>query len=223
VLRTPEGLVLLAGLFLSLAVAAALIVAAFWSVSYAQLVAAVIATNLVFGRVSALSLGYATGLDELTVVLVNLVMETILVLAFYPLFVFFWHQLVETRTLLPYLQSVRQAAERHEGAIRRYGLIGLFLFVWSPIWMTGPVVGCAIGVLLGLAMRVTLSIVLAGTYVAILGWALVMRELHEHAARFSPLGPLLVFVILVMLIACGYMLRRSARRKAGKSVEEHID
>ena len=85
-LRTPEGAVLLAGLSLSLGLAAALVVTALWSAKAAQLLAGLVATNLVFGRVAAMSLGYATGLDVFTVVLANALIETILVLLFYPLF-----------------------------------------------------------------------------------------------------------------------------------------
>ena len=223
VLRTSEGLVLLAALCLSLALLAALAVATVWSPGYGQLLAAVIATNLVFGRVTGMSLGYATGLDDLTVVLANLLIETILVLIFYPLFVFSWRGLLEVKTLRPYLRAVRETAERHHGTIRRYGLIGLFLFVWSPIWMTGPVVGCAIGVLLGLSMRVTLGVVLAGTYVAILGWAVAMRQLHDQVAGFSPFGPLALFAFLVVIIVGGYLLRRFVHCRPRASARERVD
>lgn len=212
-LRTPEGMVLVTGLTLLLALVAALAVSAVWSVGYARLLAAVIATNLVFGRVTAMSLGYATGLDDVSVVLANLVVEAILVLAFYPLCVLSWGQLLEVKALRPTLRAVREAAERHRDPIRRYGLVGLFLFVWSPLWMTGPVVGCALGVLMGLTMRVTLAVVLAGTSVAILGWAVAMRELHEQAARFNPLGPLILCATLVVMIAAAYLLRR---RRSGR-------
>jgi uncharacterized membrane protein len=223
VLGTSEGLVLLSGLSLSLALVVALAVTAVWHTEYAQLVAAVVATNLVFGRVAAMSLGYATGLDELTVVLANLLIESIMVLVFYPLFVFSWYHLLEVKTLRPYLRSVRGAAERHHETIRRYGLIGLFLFVWSPLWMTGPIVGCAIGVLMGLAMRVILSVVLAGTSVAILVWALAMRELYERATGLGSLGLLLLLAVLVVIVAGGYLLRRNARQQPKTPGRDRVD
>ena len=206
-LRTPEGAVLLAGLSLSLGLAAALVLTALWSAKAAQLLAGLVATNLVFGRVAAMSLGYATGLDVFTVVLANALIETILVLLFYPLFLFSWRQLLDVRRFGSYLRAVRASAERHKETISRYGLLGLFLFVWSPLWMTGPVVGCAIGILLGMAMRVTLSVVLAGTYVAILGWALIILHLHEQVARASSLAPLMVLVAVVIMTAAAYWLR----------------
>jgi uncharacterized membrane protein len=209
-LRTPEGAVFLTGLGLSLGLVATIVVTELWSARTGQLLAAVVATNLVFGRVTAMSLGYATGLDLVTLVLANALIETILVLLFYPLFVFSWRQLVDLRRFGAYLRAVRVSAERHEEKIRRYGLIGLFIFVWSPFWMTGPVVGCALGILLGLAMRVTLSVVLAGTYVAIVGWALIMLQLHEQVARLSSIAPLMMLLALVIITVLAYWLRHRA-------------
>jgi uncharacterized membrane protein len=143
--------------------AVTLVLAAFWSARIAPLLAAVGATNLVFGRVTAMSLGYATGLDLFSVMIINAVIETLLVLVFYPLLLFSWRQLIEVGHVASFLQTVRGSAGRHKETIRRYGLIGLFLVVWSPIRMTGPVVGCGIGILLGFSMRMTLTAVLSGT------------------------------------------------------------
>ncbi len=207
---------LLTGIGLSLAAVTSLAVTAVGSPAYSQLLAAVTATNLVFGRAAAISLGYAVGLDDVTVVLVNLLIETLLVLVFYPLFVFSWRQLFELKRLRRYMSAVRDAAERHREKIRRYGIIGLFLFVWSPLWMTGPVVGCAIGFLLGLHIRVTLSVVLGGTFVAMIAWAVVMRELNEQAARLSAVGPLVLFTVVVLIVAAAYLLRGRARKRSGK-------
>ncbi len=213
--RQPEGLVLLTGIGLSIAALTSLAVIAVWSPAYSQLLAAVTATNLVFGRAAAISLGYAMGLDDVTVVLVNLLIETLLVLVFYPLFVFSWRQLFELKRLRRYMSAVRDAAERHKEKIRRYGIIGLFLFVWSPLWMTGPVVGCAIGFLPGLHIRVTLSVVLGGTFVAMIGWAVVMRELSEQAARLSAFGPLILFAVVVLIVAAAYFIRGRTRKRSG--------
>jgi uncharacterized membrane protein len=215
-MRRPEGLALLTGLGLSLAAVTALAASAIWSPAYSQSLAAVTATNLVFGRAAAISLGYAMGLDDVTVILVNLLIETILVLVFYPLFVFSWWQLFELKRLRRSMSAVRDAAERHRETIRRYGVIGLFAFVWSPLWMTGPVIGCAIGFLLGLRMRVTLSVVLGGTFVAMIGWAVVMRALNEQAARLSAVGPLALFAIMALLVVVAHLFRGRVRDRSGK-------
>ena len=72
---------------------------------------------------------------------------------------------------------IHKAADAHKETVRKYGIAGLFLFVWFPFWMTGPVVGCVIGFMIGLRIRLNLSIVLAGTYMAIIGWAVFLRDL----------------------------------------------
>lgn len=52
------------------------------------------ATNIIFGRAAGISVGYTMGLDHIVVVTVNMLIETILVLLFYPLFVLSWRRLL---------------------------------------------------------------------------------------------------------------------------------
>ena len=78
-------------------------------------------------------------------------------------------------------------------------MIGLLAFVCLPFWMTGPVVGCAIGFLLGLRTWVNLTVVLAGTYLAIGGWALLLRELHARVAEYSVFGPMVLMALIVLI------------------------
>ncbi|NEV62952.1 small multi-drug export protein [Thiorhodococcus minor] len=212
-LRTPEGMVLLAGIGLTLISLTALLIGALWSPDLSRRLLAVAATNLVFGRVAAMSFGFALGLNHVAVILPNLLMETILVLVLYPLFVFSWRQLVEVQGLHRYLGSVRTAAERNQDSVRRYGLAGLFIFVWSPIWMTGPVVGCAIGFIIGLPMHLNLGAVLAGTYLAIVVWGFGVRELLERVADLSALGGVVVIAAVIFLAGVGLLAHRRRHRK----------
>lgn len=159
-------------------------------------------THIFFGRAAGLSLGYTLGLHHGLVIVVNAVIETIMVMLLYPLFVFSWSHLVS----LPFLQGLmgrtHQAAEANQSVIRRFGLIGLFVFVWLPFWMTGPVVGCVIGFLIHLHPWLNVSIVLGGTYIAIISWAFLLREVYERLEAYNayaPVGVVLVIMVLVML------------------------
>lgn len=67
--------------------------------------------------------------------------------------------------------------------------------------MTGPLVGCAIGYLIGLRARTNLCIVLIGTYAAIICWAYVLHELNLRLRELSSFGPLIL--VAVLLVACG--------------------
>ncbi|MBT8129950.1 MAG: small multi-drug export protein, partial [Gammaproteobacteria bacterium] len=100
--------------------------------------------------------------------------------------------------------------------VRRYGIIGLLAFVWLPFWMTGPVVGCAIGYLLGMSPWLTIVVVLTGTYIAMGGWAFLMFDLHNRAAEFGSWAPLLLIGLIILIVLAGYWLkRRKTGRKTG--------
>ena len=78
-----------------------------------------------------------------------------------------------------YLLNLQEAAEHHRPIITKLGIPGLFFFVLTPFWMTGPVVGCIIGYLLGLRHWMNLSVVIAGTCFAIVGWNIIIDRLNE--------------------------------------------
>jgi uncharacterized membrane protein len=160
-----------------------------------QILLGMTAAEVVFGRIACMGIGYSMEIGHARVVLISMLLETILVLVFYPLFVFIWQQLLMIRWLKRLSDRTRKAAERHKDKVRKYGIIGLFMFVWLPFWMTGPVVGCMIGYLLGLRIWVNLVTVLAGTYVAILGWAYLLHELHRQTLSYSSYAIVIIAAI----------------------------
>jgi uncharacterized membrane protein len=164
------------------------------------------AAEVVFGRVTCMALGYSTGFSHVEVVLISMFLETILVMITYPMFVFIWRQLLVIKWLKKSSDRIRRAAERHKGTINRYGVIGLFAFVWLPFWMTGPVVGCMIGYLLGLRVWVNIMTVLTGTYVAILGWAFLLRKLHEKTISYSSYA-IVITAVLIAAVMTGWSFR----------------
>lgn len=158
------------------------------------------ATEIVFGRVASMAFGYSLGLGHVPVILLCMVVETILVLLFYPLFVLIWRQLLVIKWLKRLSDRTHRAAEAHKDFVARYGILGLFFFVWLPFWMTGPVVGCMIGYLLGLRAWVNIPTVLLGTYAAIAGWAFFLHRFHDRLAAFSSYAGI---ILVAMLIAAG--------------------
>ena len=168
--------------------------------------------NLVIGRAAGMSFGYASGLDHAQVVPLNMLVESIQVLVIYPLFVLSWRQLIRVPRLQAFLARMHRAAQTHGGSVRQFGIIGLFVFVFVPFWMTGPVVGSIIGFLIGLRPWVNIVVVLGATYVAIGVWALLLNELSDWAAtvnRFAPYA--LVLAIALILVVIQWLARRRER------------
>jgi len=172
--------------------------------------------NLIIGREAGMSFGYASGFDHAHVVPLNILIETIQVLVIYPLFVLSTRQLIKLRALQPFVTRIHHAAESRGGVVRKFGIAGLFVFVFAPFWMTGPVVGAIIGFLIGLRPRVNLPVVLVATYVAIGVWALLLNELNVWAATFNRYAPFVLFFAIVLIAAAMQLLGRHRDRSAQK-------
>ena len=206
--RTTEGRILLLGIVFALVGLIIMGLVAFWSPQTTHMIGVLTFFNIIFGRAVSMSIGYAGGYGHALVVSVNIWVETVLVLLLYPLFVFSVQKMVVFPRLKRFLESTRAAAEQHHDKVRRYGIAGLFIFVWFPFWMTGPVVGSAIGYLLGFPAWLTLSVVLSGTYIAMGGWAFLMFGIHSRAAVLAPWAPTLIITVLILLVLAGYWLNR---------------
>ncbi len=196
------------GILVALAGLIAMGLTAFWSPQTSRMIGVMTFVNIVFGRAVSMSIGYAGNYGHALVISVNMWIETVLVLLFYPIFVFSMRKLVVFRRLKHYIERTRSAAERHREKVNRYGIIGLFIFVWFPFWMTGPVVGSAIGYLLGFHAWLTISVVLTGTYIAMGAWAYLMFGIQARAAVFGPWAPVLVIGIIIIFVLAGYWLNR---------------
>lgn len=142
----------------------------------------------------------------------NILIETIQVLVIYPLFVQCTRHLIKLRTLELFITRIHQAAQSRWGVVRKFGIAGLFVFVFAPFWMTGPVVGAIIGFLIGLRPRVNLAVVLVSTYVAIGVWALLLNELNVWASTVNQYAPYALFLAIVLIAAAMEWVGRHRER-----------
>ena len=208
-LTSSEGRLLLIGVALAFVYTFWLGVKLLFSPEESQVLVGMTATGIMFGRAAGMAFGYSLGLGHTTVIPICIIIETILVLIFYPLFVFSWHHLLVINWLKNIFERIQKSAEAHKDKVQRYGIIGLFVFVWFPFWMTGPVVGCVIGFLLGLRVWLNMTVVLAGNCVAILGWAFLLRHFHDRVASYSSYAAMVLMALLVIIIIVGHLLHRT--------------
>jgi uncharacterized membrane protein len=218
-LVSSEGRLLYAGLGLAALMMLAFSVAWFLISDAVLVYAAMTGLNLIIGRAAGMSFGYASGLSHAQVVPLNMLVETIHVLVVYPLFALSWRQLITLRSLKPYFARMHQRAIAHGTMVRRFGIGGLFFFVFVPFWMTGPVVGAIIGFLIGLRPWVTVSVVLVSTYIAIGIWALLLNELSVWAEAVNQFAPYVLVLVLVLAAFAMHWLhgRRDRASPRGRS------
>lgn len=202
-LHSVEARILVLGVSLCLVLVVALGVGWLVEPELTAVFAAMTGLNLTVGRAAGMSFGYASGLGHPTVISSNVLVETIQVLVVYPLFVLSWNNLVDVRHMRRLLASMRQSAEANQARVSRYGVLGLFVFVFLPFWMTGPVVGAIVGYLIGMKPRHTLPTVLAATYLAVAIWAVFFERLTELTAqygRYAAFGTLLLLGAVVIAV-----------------------
>lgn len=210
-LASSEGRVLLGGVTLAFAYVFWLGVKLLVSPDEFQDLIGMTAMDIMFGRAAAMAFGFSLGLGYAEVIPICMIVETILVLIVYPLFVFSWRHLLVLKGLKKVFDRIRNAAENRKSKVQKYGVIGLFAFVWFPFWMTGPVVGCVIGFLLGLRVWINIPVVLCGTYLAILAWGLFLSCFHDSVAAYSSQAAMVLMVLLIVIIVAGSLLHGTLR------------
>jgi len=203
-------------LLLGIAIAAAGLIVmgavAIWSPPTSEIIGAMTFTNLFFGTVVSMSIGYAAGYGHALVIAVNMWIETVVVVVFYPVFVLSVRKLAVFPLLKRFIERTQAAAELHHDKVRRYGVIGLFVFVWVPFWMTGPVVGSVIGYMLGFPAWLTLSVVIAGAFITLLVWDYILFGIFSRAAVFGPWAAVLIISLIIFFIIISYLLNRRGEK-----------
>lgn len=214
--NSPEGRCFLTGVSLAFVFTIWLAVKLLLSPENVHVFMGTIATQIIFSRAASIAFGYSMGLKPSTVIPISIVIETLQVLILFPLFFFSWQQLLVIKRLRNIFGRIQKAAETHKDLVRSYGIAGLFLFVWFPFWMTGPVVGCVIGFMMGLRLWLNMTVVLTGTYAAIFGWAVFLRHFHNRTEIYGSYATIAVLIFLLVIIIAGYLLHRTLYERKKK-------
>jgi len=206
VAATAEGKILIAGILLAVLYLAAIVLVRYESPAISHKLLRMTGAHVLAGRAVGMSTGYAEHVPTWLVIVGNMIIETFMVMLCYPLFVLSYRKLIIIKPLKEQMERAHQAAAAAQPKIIKYGVPALILFVWFPLWMTGPVVGAIIGFLIGLRPLVNLAAVLGGTYLAILCWGMLLKNVHDQLDTVSPYLPV-IFVGIVLLIAVSIHIR----------------
>jgi len=213
---TPEGRLLIVGITLAGWYAVWLAIELFVNPDRGQQLVAMTAIDVIFGRAAAMAFGFSAGLNRPAVIAICASIETVLVMLFYPLFVFAFRNLLVIKWMNNMFVRTRRVAERHKVRVERYGFIGLFFFVWLPFWLTGPVVGCVVGFLLGMRIRTNMIAVISGTCVAISCWAVLLETLHVKVSTYNPYAATVLVLILVAVAYVAHLLHKAISERKSR-------
>jgi uncharacterized membrane protein len=165
-------------------------------------------TNFFFGRAAGISYGFSVGFGDLLIMSANIVIELITVLLVYPLFIFSWEKSLDIAWLKEFSSKMQAQRTKYSSFFEKYGKYGLFLFVWFPFWMTGPVVGAIIGFLIGIKHYHTMFIVLTGTSLAIVVWTYFLKEVMSLLEQLSAYAPHILLGVFIGIAITFKFIRR---------------
>ncbi len=149
-----------------------------------------ILTHLLSGRAGGISVGLELELPQWLIILNATLIDIIVVLILYPLFIFSYNHTVTKGIFSSIIKKSAVAAETNREKVGKFGVLGLLLFVWFPLHMTGPLAGSILGFLLGMTPLKTISIVISGTFLAVVSWLLIFRKAFEFAEGFTLIIPI---------------------------------
>lgn len=135
-------------------------------------------------------------------ILVNAMISTGVVSLVYGFFCLSCRKLLQIPFLEEAFRDLQKSADSQKHTWIRLGIPGIFLFVWIPFFMTGPIVGAILGRLIGLGLFVNLLTVIVSSLTSIATWVLFWNQLsrfiNEDWLKFLSLGVVLLILSYIL-------------------------
>jgi uncharacterized membrane protein len=129
--------------------------------------------HLMGGRGLGILTCLSAGISLFHTILYNFFLEVVIVLIAYGIVVLVMRNIIQPKLFHRAVRKAELTAQSQKTRVKKYGSIGLFLFVMFPFFMTGPVIGAIIGYLLNYRAVNNFLIVFSGTLTSILIYAFI--------------------------------------------------
>jgi len=179
--------------------------------------AATYGAGLLGGRIAAITAGLKAGFSPYVLSAAIFIFNSIWLCVFYPLVTSFYENVLEKGVMRSLIRAPGMMAEKQKEKIIRYGMPGLFVFVWLPLPWTGALVGSVIGYLLGVPMIKIIMVVMPAMLAGIVSWTAGFNYLFGF---INMLGGNLSKAAVALIIAGAVFLKYFGRaRKGGGEAE----
>lgn len=195
--NTTEWLIFCVGVFMSLLLAG---VGWYFFESETEMVQSlslVFAAHTFGGRAAGIGLCIMNGFNYFWTIGYNFYLEILIVCFTYSISILSINNYIEFRAIKYYALRLERKAKKHKGKIEKYGWLGLFLFVMTPLPVTGPVVGSIIGSLLKFKITKNFSASFLGTLAAIVIWTFFFDYLEQHLKVIRYLLAAIITIVLI--------------------------
>jgi uncharacterized membrane protein len=162
--------------------------------------------HIMGGRALGIITCLSAGISIYYTILYNFFLEVVIVLIAYGIVVLVMRNIIQPKLFKSAVREAELTAQRQKTKIKKYGTIGLFLFVMFPFFMTGPVIGAIIGYLLNYRAINNFLIVFSGTLSSIVIYTLIGDNLinfinqYIHIDVLKKWGGIIIAVMIVVFL-----------------------
>lgn len=153
--------------------------------------------HMLAGRAASVAQAIQSGLQPGLTVFLGVYFDVAIMFIIYSVLVFSYKYFLERRFFKKHMQPMFESAKKRMGVMRRFEIVGIFLFVWFPFWMTGVISGALLGFLMGLRLWVNMLTVISGTTAAMLCWVYAYDKLFQWSGSINQGIPMLVTVLII--------------------------
>jgi uncharacterized membrane protein len=163
--------------------------------------------HIMGGRALGIATCLSGGISLFNTILYNFFLEVVIVLIAYGIVVLMMRNIIQPKLFGSAVRQAELTAQGQKTKIKKYGSIGLFLFVMFPFFMTGPLIGTIIGYLLNYRAINNFLIVFSGTLTSIIIYAFIGNNIIDFINQFIQIdvlkkwsGIIIAVLIIVFLI-----------------------
>ena len=201
-----EVKILLTGLILSFLACLYLLYFLFTNLSFYRVLSSTAMLHIMGGRALGIAACLSADISLFYTISYNFFLEVVIVLITYGTVVLIMRNIIQPKLFRSAVRQAELAAQDQKTNIKKYGAIGLFLFVMLPFFMTGPVIGSIIGYLLNYKPINNFLIVFSGTLSSIVIYTLVGNNIIKHINQYVQIdlvhkwGAIVVGILIVLFL-----------------------
>ena len=162
--------------------------------------------HIMGGRALGIVTCLSAGITLFYTIMYNFFLEIVIVLIAYGIVVLVMRNVIQPKLFNSAVRQAELTAQKQKTKIKKYGSIGLFLFVMFPFFMTGPVTGAIIGYLLNYRPINNFLIVFSGTLASIIIYAFLGNNIikfinqYIHIDVLKKWGGIIIAVLIVVFL-----------------------
>ena len=201
-----EVKILLIGLILSFLTCLYLLYLLFTNFGLYKILSSTAIVHIMGGRALGIAACLSADISLFYTISYNFFLEVVIVLITYGFVVLIMRNIIQPKLFRSAVRQAELAAQDQKTNIKKYGAIGLFLFVMLPFFMTGPVIGSIIGYLLNYRAINNFLIVFSGTLSSIVIYALIGNNVIKYINQYVQIdlakkwGAIIVGILIVLFL-----------------------